>query len=254
VKKALAIRHVAFEDLGSLASELRERGFEIIYRDAGLDDLAGMDALEPDLVVVLGGPIGAYEDTTYPFLHDELRLLQRRLQVDAPTLGICLGAQLMARVLGARVYPGLRREIGWGCLNLTDAGLESPLAHISGSITPVLHWHNDTFDCPEGAIRLASTPLTINQAFAWRSSGLALQFHPEVTLRGFERWLIGHACEINAQSDCSVAGLRHDTGRYAPALELHARKLWQAWLSQVMERSSRSGSVARGPDHARRSL
>ena len=230
MRHAVAIRHVAFEDLGNLDEVLREHGFEITYRDAGLDDLADVDALGPDLVVALGAPIGAYEENTYPFLIDEMRLLERRLEADSPTIGICLGAQLMARALGARVYAGAQREIGWGPLALSEAGLRSPLAHLSGDRTPVLHWHNDTFDCPVGAIHLAATPITVNQAFSWNSRCLALQFHPEVTLRGFDRWLIGHACEINTTPGCSVARLRQDTKRCASQLELQARKFWQSWL------------------------
>jgi GMP synthase (glutamine-hydrolysing) len=231
MKHAVAIRHVAFEDLGNLAGVLRERGFEITYRDAGLHDLNEVDALAPDLVVVLGGPIGAHEEDAYPFLADEMRLLERRLQADSPTIGICLGAQLMARALGARVHAAAEREIGWGLLALSPAGLSSPIAHLMG--TPVLHWHGDTFDCPVGATHLASTAITVNQAFSWRRRCLALQFHAEVALRGFERWLIGHACEINTTPGCSVARLRQDAERYAPALGLQARKFWASWLSDA---------------------
>ena len=235
MRHALAIRHVAFEDLGNFAEVLREHGFEITYRDAGLDDLADLDALGPDLVVVLGAPIGAYEENHYPFLMDEMRLLERRLEHDSPTIGICLGAQLMARVLGARVYAGAQREIGWGPLALSESGLYSPIAHLSGDRTPVLHWHGDTFDCPDGATHLAATPITVNQAFSWKSWCLALQFHPEVALRGFERWLIGHACEINATPGCSVAGLRQDTKQYASQLELQARTFWESWLGVALK-------------------
>jgi GMP synthase (glutamine-hydrolysing) len=233
MRHALAIRHVAFEDLGNFADVLRKHGFEITYREAGLHDLADVDALGPDLIVVLGAPIGAYEENNYPFLTDEMRILERRLEADSPTIGICLGAQLMARVLGSKVYPGDQREIGWGPLALSEAGLCSPIAHLSGDRTPVLHWHGDTFDCPDGVTHLASTPITVNQAFSWRRRCLALQFHPEVTLRGFERWLIGHACEISATPGCSVAGLRQDTKQYASLLELQARRFWESWLSKA---------------------
>ncbi|MFZ1416642.1 MAG: gamma-glutamyl-gamma-aminobutyrate hydrolase family protein [Defluviicoccus sp.] len=102
----LALRHVPFEDLAYFEAVLTERGLGVRYVDAVTDDLAAIDAMRPGLVVVLGGPIGAYEDTAYPFLGDELRLIERRLRANRPTLGICLGAQLMARALGARVYPG----------------------------------------------------------------------------------------------------------------------------------------------------
>lgn len=94
--RALAIRHIAFEDLGSFAPVLSKRGFDIDYVEAA-GGVREVDGLRPDLLVVLGGPIGAYEDASYPFLKDELRVLEGRLRANQPTLGICLGAQLMAR-------------------------------------------------------------------------------------------------------------------------------------------------------------
>lgn len=229
VKHAVAIRHVFFEDLGSLGDVLCQRGFRISYMDAGVDDLNNVDALGPDLLVLLGGPIGANDEHVYPYLLDEMRLLERRLHADAPTIGICLGAQLMARVLGTRIYAGAKREIGWSPVDISDAGLRSALANLSG--TPVLHWHNDTFDCPEGATCLASTQITPNQAFSWRNHCLGLQFHAEAVHRGFERWLIGHTHEINSTADCGAMRLREDTWRYAAQLQLHAGKLWNSLLS-----------------------
>ena len=231
MKRALAIRHVAFEDLGLLAPLLAERGFTTRYAEAPTDDLAAEDPLAPDLVVVLGGPIGAYEEALYPFVRDELRLLERRLAAGRPTLGICLGAQLRARALGARVYPGARKEIGWGELALTPEGKESPLRHLDG--TRVLHWHGDTFDLPAGARRLASTDVTANQAFAWGPAALALQFHAEAAGAGLERWLVGHACEIAATSGVSVDGLRRDTRDCTPAMERAGRALFAEWLDAV---------------------
>lgn len=121
-----AIRHVCFEDLGSFAGVLAERGLSPLYRDAGIDDLAGIDPLAPELLVILGGPIGVTDTAAYPFLRDELALLEQRLAADRPTLGVCLGAQLIARVLGSAVYPGQAREIGWQPLELTAAGLSVP--------------------------------------------------------------------------------------------------------------------------------
>jgi GMP synthase (glutamine-hydrolysing) len=233
MKQALVVRHVAFEDLGSFEPVLTERGFRVRYLEAagGLDDV---DGSEPALMVVLGGPIGAYEEAIYPFLTQELRLLERRLAADRPTLGICLGAQLMARALGERVYPGACKEIGWGPLTLTPEGRRSPLDQLAGGGEPVLHWHGDTFDLPAGAIRLASTPLYENQAFSWGQSALALQFHPEVTASGLERWFVGHACEITATPNLSVGWLREDTRRYAPELVRKGREFFSLWLDRLM--------------------
>ncbi|HEY4636276.1 MAG TPA: glutamine amidotransferase [Alphaproteobacteria bacterium] len=227
---ALAVRHVAFEDLGSLAAVLRGRGFKIGYRDAGRHDLRAVDALKPDLLVVLGGPIGTYEENTYPFLRDEFRLIEKRLAAKRPIIGICLGAQLMAWVLGARVYPGPRKEIGWGPLKLTAEGARSCLKHLSPDQTRVLHWHGDTFDLPQGAMPLASTDVCANQAFSLGKHALALQFHAEVAAKNIERWLIGHACEIAAAPGVSAEDLRAQTRRFAPALEAQGPKCFGAWL------------------------
>jgi GMP synthase (glutamine-hydrolysing) len=231
-RTALAIRHVAFEDLGLLAPLLLSRGFAVRYCEAGFQDLAAIDPLEPDLVIVLGGPIGVYDDGIYPFLRDEQTLLARRLGADRPTLGICLGAQLMAAALGARVYPGGTKEIGWTPLALGEAGRRSCLAELGDAA--VLHWHGDTFDLPAGAVHLAATDLYPNQAFAWRRAGLALQFHLEVVDPApFERWLVGHAVELGRVPGLTVQGLRAATAGFGPVLAPRAERAFARWLSDV---------------------
>jgi GMP synthase (glutamine-hydrolysing) len=233
-RHVLAIRHVHFEDLGVFAQVLTARGWDIAFREAGTDDLAAIDPLAADLLVVLGGPIGAYEDHLYPFLGLELRLLERRLAKARPTLGICLGAQLMARALGAKVYPGPAKEIGWSGLRLTKAGEQSPLKFIGPAETPVLHWHGDTFDLPAGATLLASTQPCANQAFSVGANVLGLQFHAEVDGAGIERWLIGHACELAAQKGLSLDKLRADSARYGPTLARQGSRLFTTWLDDLI--------------------
>ncbi|MDE0343474.1 MAG: glutamine amidotransferase [Deltaproteobacteria bacterium] len=231
-RRTVVIRHVAFEDLGSFAGPLAERGCRIQYLEAGPD---GFDpAADADLLVVLGGPIGAGDDGQYPFLAEEVRVIERRLAVDRPTLGICLGAQLMARALGARVYGAGRKEIGWGPLSLSEAGAASALALLAPPHASVLHWHGDTFDLPRGALHLASTEVCENQAFGWGERALALQFHPEVTAAGLERWFIGHTLEIETTPDISVAQLRDATRRFAPALERQGPEFFRRWLARVL--------------------
>ena len=171
-----------------------------------------IEASSPDLLVVLGGPIGAYEEDNYPFLKDELKIIDNRLKQELPILGICLGSQLMARALGMKVYPGSRKEIGWGPITLTDAWDGGPAWPASrklkgrcyiGMVIPLIF--------PKGATLLASTEIARNQAFSWGPKALGLQFHLEVLPEEIERWLIGHACEIASTADVSVAQLRADT-------------------------------------------
>ena len=228
---AIAIRHVAFEDLGLWESLLAEHGFELVYRDAGVDDLNQVRRRDPELLIVLGGPIGANQDGTYPFLRDELALLGQRILAERPTLGICLGAQLLARALGASVYPGPGPEIAWSPVEVTEAGSRSCLSALSHQ--PVLHWHTDTFDLPSGAVGLAQTAGYPNQAFAWQQHVLALQFHLEVDSARFERWLIGHAAQLSHTPSASVEGLRGGAERWGPALEGPARQALLAWLKQA---------------------
>ncbi|GAP64911.1 glutamine amidotransferase [Mizugakiibacter sediminis] len=225
--EAVAIRHVAFEGLGSLAPVLERRGLRVRYLEAGVDALRDADIADAALLIVLGGPIGAYEDDRYPFLRDELALIEARLRAGRPLLGICLGAQLIARALGARVYPSGVKEIGWSPLALSDAGRASPLRHLDGRA--VLHWHGDTFDLPAGAQRLASTPACAQQAYALGTQVLGVQFHMEAHGAELERWLIGHAVEL-AHAGIDLEALRADTRRHDAALTAASAQVLDQWL------------------------
>ena len=227
----LALRHVPFEDLGLLAPLLASRGHTVRYVEVPVTDLEGLDALEPDLLVVLGGPIGVYEVDLYPFLAPETAFIARRLEAGRTVLGICLGSQLMAQALGARVYASGFKEIGWAPLELTAEGRASSLRLLER--TAVLHWHGDTFDLPEGAVRLASTPVCENQAFSWGNRALALQFHAEAAGNALESWFVGHTAEIAATPGISVPQLRADTARWASSITEHGTAFFRDWLSSV---------------------
>jgi GMP synthase (glutamine-hydrolysing) len=228
VKTVVVLRHVHFEDLGAFEPAFRETGFSLRYCDVGSEPIPDA-ARSAELLVVLGAPIGAYQDDDYPFLLHELRLLENRIALSRPVLGICLGAQLIARALGSAVYPGKIKEIGWSPVELTEKGRATALKHLEG--IPVLHWHGDTFDLPHGAQHLASTAITPNQAFAFGAATLALQFHPEVEASGFERWLIGHTHEIASVPGLSVQDLRRDTMAFAGQTASRAVCMLRDWLA-----------------------
>ena len=231
-KKARVITHVAFEDLGSFEQILRENRVDIEYLRAGSDDLDVIRPETDDLLIILGGPISANDTDDYPFLQTELELLKKRLAADQPTLGICLGAQLIASALGMPVYSGAHKEIGWSPITLNRAGSLSALRHLVGDGVSVLHWHGETFDLPDGAELLASTDLYTNQAFSYGNT-LALQFHPEVTARALEQWFIGHTGEIQRTEGITVNQLRKATSEYAEILQARAYQFFVEWLEQV---------------------
>ena len=229
MKRAAAIRHVAFEDADGFAAPLRAAGYAVDYVDP--TDGIGTNVDEADLVIVLGGPIGAGEDDIYPFLEPELALIERRLADRRPLMGVCLGAQLIARAAGARVYPMPVKEIGFAPIALTAAGEASCLAPFADEPL-ALHWHGDAFDLPPGATRLASTALCENQAFALGPEVIGFQFHPEATGRHIERWLVGHAVEL-AAAGADVTKLRADARRSRAALERKSRDVAAAWLARL---------------------
>jgi GMP synthase (glutamine-hydrolysing) len=234
-RRALVLSHVAFEDLGSLEAPLRERGFEIENVLAATARFPLQQAASCDLLIVLGGPIGVYDDQDYPFLIDEIACIRLRLAARKPILGICLGAQLMAAALGARVYPGLKgAEIGWSPLQA------APKSEIPAWFAPLLepgisvfHWHGDTFDLPSGALHLAQTELYNHQAFAIDGYALGLQFHPEVSAAGLESWYVGHACELR-HAGIPAASLRASAHKHAAALEKAAARFWRLWLDSIL--------------------
>lgn len=231
MKSAIAIRHVHFEGVGSLGPVLEEQGYSLTYLDIGRDEIGSLDPLRPELLIVLGAPVGVYEEDAYPFLATERELLARRLEAGLPTLGICLGAQQIACTLGAKVAPSGHKEIGFAPIELTAEGKAGPLRHLEG--VPVLHWHGDMCEIPEGAARLAGTTLCLNQAFAIGRHVLGVQFHPEADdVRSLEAWLVGHAAELSgAKIDPRV--IRADGERYIAALSAAARRLFTEWLRQL---------------------
>lgn len=230
MKTAVAIRHLAFEDLGLIEKWLLRRGWRIVTYDAGVDDLWKIDVSQVDLLAVLGGPIGAHDDALYPFLAEEVELIRQRMGSGRPLLGICLGAQLMARALGAAVAPMGRKEIGYAPLTFTSQGSGSPLARIGTQA--VLHWHGDQFELPAGCAPLASTPLCPNQAFMVGEHAMAWQFHLEVDAARIEQWLIGHTSELQ-QAGIDITTLRSAAVQHSAGLAQSLDAVLADWFNRL---------------------
>ncbi len=194
--KALAIRHVRIEHLGLLEPILKELGFDVDYVDTTEGMLLNKPLEDYSLVVVLGGYMGAYEEAKYPFLSYEYKVMEKALKEGIPLLGICLGAQMLAKVLGARVYKGERgKEIGW--MEVYKVGDHEYFKDFPQNLM-VFQWHGDTFDLPQGAIRLYSSKKYENQAFVFQRA-VGLQFHIEVDKNMVKEWAEAYKDELSQE-------------------------------------------------------
>jgi GMP synthase-like glutamine amidotransferase len=174
------LQHVPFEGLGSMAHWIANKGFHLtisrLYQGDPLPDLRQFEWL-----IVLGGPMGVYDETQYPWLVMEKRLIEAAIRAEKTVLGICLGAQLIATALGRRVSPNPEREIGWHSLRLTQAANRTSLFGFMPDDLLAFHWHGDTFEIPDTAVALASSAACANQAFLYGRRVVGLQFHLETT-------------------------------------------------------------------------
>jgi GMP synthase-like glutamine amidotransferase len=184
--RVFAFRHVPFEDLGLIRASLEERGISIEYADLFRPGATAPDITQAAGLIFMGGPMSANDDL--PWLRQELQLISRAVDRRQPVLGVCLGAQLIAKALGSRVYRNAVKEIGWFDIHLTEAGARDALFAGIGPVETVFHWHGETFDLPPGAERLAWSEACCNQAFRARANTYGLQFHLEVTPAMIEDW------------------------------------------------------------------
>ena len=192
--KVIVIMHVESEGPGSLGTYLESVGAEALtvrlYTGDRLpSDLSGFDA-----VVSLGGPMNVYEENQFPFLKEETDFLKQAVEADLPVLGICLGAQMIAKAVGAPVVKSPNKEVGWGSVTLTDRGKDDTLFKGLPPVLEVLQWHGDMFHIPSEGLLLASSKDCPHQAFRYRNA-LGLQFHLEVTEKILSDWF-GDSKEI----------------------------------------------------------
>ena len=233
MKRVLVFQHVPYEILGTFHPLMKE-GFRIRYVNYGRPPYPKVDMLRYDGLIVLGGPMGAYDTEKHPHLLEEIHHIRAAVEQEKPVLGICLGAQLIASTLGAKVYPSGKKEIGWYDIKPTEEGANDPFLKHFGQAQKLFQWHGDTFDLPERAVLLATSPGIHNQAFRYQRTVYGLQFHLEANESLIERWLNVpcHMKEIeNSEGKFNFDTIREETKKYGNAqLEL-AQKTFQQYIN-----------------------
>ena len=235
--RVLVIQHIACEHPGVFGDVMHERGAKAVSVEVDEGDPLP-DWREFDAILVMGGPMGAQDDAEHPWLAPERELVRGAVEAGKPFLGVCLGVQLLATALGARVYEAERPEVGLLEVGLTDEGRDDPLFAGLGDRFVSLQWHGDTFDLPDGAVRLASSPPIPNQAFRFGDGAYGVQFHLEVTGEMAVEW-----GSIPAYRKSLAATLGERAGAELIATvkrrsaELHppARRLFANWLDLARE-------------------
>ena len=231
MKRALIIRHVPHEGAAGFRQPIEQAGYSYERIDVADPGFGTLDWSAPDLVVVMGGPMAVYERDAHPWIDGEVAGLARRIAAGLPTLGVCLGSQMIAAALGARVHPGPVNEVGFAPVTLSEAGMRSPLCHLDA--VPLLHWHGDTFELPDGAELLASTAIYSNQAFRIGNRLLAIQCHPEMGEDPrLALWLDG-ADDYLAQAGTDVPSVAADYTHLGPTAVAAGRRMLREWLADL---------------------
>jgi GMP synthase-like glutamine amidotransferase len=215
-----AVQHVPFEGLGCIADWVESHGSTTtMIRMYAQDPFPAISAI--DVLVVLGGPMSSYQEREYPWLVEEKRFIREVIDAGKTVLGICLGAQLIADVLGAKVSPNSYKEIGWFTIDFTDEARACPLLHFEQmpQTMAVFHWHGDTFDVPKGALLLASSEACRNQGFVYDGGRvIAFQFHIEMKHENIAALIdhCGHEIDTNLPYVTSASEMlahSHDVAR-----------------------------------------
>ncbi|HWJ68530.1 MAG TPA: glutamine amidotransferase [Sphingobium sp.] len=231
MKQALILRHVREEDVAGYRQPLEAAGYKLDRVDVSDPAFPALDLRAADLLIVMGGPMAVYEQDRYPWMPGELERLGQRLAADRPTLGVCLGAQMIAAALGAQVYPGPSPELGFHPVDVHAAGQQGALRHLVD--VPILHWHRDTFTLPERTELLASSPLYAHQAFRRGANLLALQFHAEMgDDERYDQWIDKWPDVVRASGQ-SAGELRAEQHVHGARAVAAGRAMLTQWLETL---------------------
>jgi GMP synthase (glutamine-hydrolysing) len=233
--KALVIQNHSQVGLGSLEEVLKHKGFSITSYNGQDVDFSKVSHEDFDLMVVLGGTTGAYEDDKNPWLEPLRQLIKSRMSQDLPLIGSCLGGQLIAQVLGAKVYASpLQKEVGYFPLKLTDAGEKHLISCFTVDGVCVPESHGDVFELPNDVTLLASTERNPNQVFK-KGNTLAFQFHPEAIASSFSQWvqLWADLAKKTGESFDSERPLR-EMNTYAERFEKVASSFFNDWIDKCV--------------------
>ena len=223
-------QHVECEPLGTFAHGLAAHGFTAEYVRLFAGETIPTDWTTARALIFLGGPMSVNDEDRYAYLAEEKTIIRQALRQHIPVLGVCLGAQLLAAAAGARVFPGVRPEIGWEAVTLSDAGRDDPLLAGVAELGAVFHWHGETFDLPAGAVRLASSVVTPNQAFRLGDGAYGLQFHVEVDAQMIDEWVRTYPNDLGADPSAAARRIAADTTLHLAALQAAAGALINRFL------------------------
>lgn len=241
MRPMLVLQHHPIETPGVFGEMLAERGFDMHTVRTDLGQPVPSDPGAFAGVIAMGGPMGVYEEEKYPWLREEDRLLRAAISRDQPMLGICLGSQLIAKAAGARVAPGLEKEIGWYPLTLAQNGQADSLFAGFPKTFDAFEWHGDIFDLPPGAVSLASSARYPHQAFRIGQRVYGLLFHLEVTAPMVRAMADTFRVEIASLGDPSrVDAILADLDRRTAPLNAHARRLFGCFLSLITPHNTTS--------------
>lgn len=233
--KILVFQHVPYEPLGTLDPLLKAAGFRIRYVNFGRDAGQRPSLERYAALIVLGGPMNAYQIDTYPNLLTEIEVIREAVDREMSVLGICLGAQLLAKALGGSVSRNRDREIGWYEVQLTPAGAADPVLSTFAKTQRVFQWHEDGIGLPPGAVHLASSPASKVQAFRHGEHAYGFQFHLEVDESLIERWLTvpdNRATLLDEAGRVDPDAIRDETARSIAELEALSRRTFSRWVDR----------------------